>query len=373
MQSNLSDNSRINSNTILFTGGGSSGHVTPNLAIIKQCQDNGWNVFYIGSYQGIEKDIISRTPVPYKAIATAKLRRHLSWQNLLTPFRVLQGINQAYWYCRSLKPKVVFSKGGFVAFPVVIGAWLNRIPVIAHESDVTPGLANRLSFPFAKYICVTFKESVKYFNSSQKIIITGTPIRAELFEGNADKGLALCHFNKEKPVLLITGGGLGSDAINVAIRKILPKLLTQYQIIHLCGKGKTDPAFDNLNGYKQFEYLNEELADIFACTDCVVSRAGANTLYELLALRKPHLLIPLSKKASRGDQLINAKIFAEQGYSEVVNEEEIQNDDVLLTAIQKVFQDQNEISHKLNQYQLPNSLEIIYGLINQATQKLLEK
>ena len=355
-----------NNQTILFTGGGSSGHVTPNLAIINQCLAKGWHVSYIGSYQGIEKNIISRTQVPYTAITTAKLRRHLSWQNFLTPFQVLRGINQAFWYCRRLKPKVVFSKGGFVAFPVVIGAWLNRIPIIAHESDVTPGLANRLSFPFAKYICVTFQESKKYFNTLQKIKVTGTPIRPELFEGNADKGLSLCNFNKEKPVLLITGGGLGSDAINIAIRKILPELLQNYQLIHLCGKGKTDPAFDQQKGYKQFEYLNEELADVFACTDCVISRAGANTLYELLALKKPHVLIPLTKKASRGDQLINAKIFADQGYSEVVDEDNIQNDDILLSAINKVFQHKDEIINKLSHYELPNSVEIIYGLITQV-------
>ncbi len=355
-----------NSHTILFTGGGSSGHVTPNLAIMRHCQEHGWNISYVGSYQGIEKDIINRTQVPYTAITTAKLRRELSWQNLLTPFRVLRGIHQAFWLCRRLKPKVIFSKGGFVAFPVVIAAWLNRIPVIAHESDVTPGLANRLSFPFAKYICVTFKESVQYFKSQQKIIITGTPIRPELFKGNADKGLSLCQLNKEKPVLLITGGGLGSDTINVAIRKILPALINHYQIIHLCGKGKTDPAYDNQQGYKQFEYLNEDLADVFACTNCVVSRAGANTLYELLALRKPNLLIPLSKKASRGDQLINAKIFARQGYSEVIDEDHIQDKDALLSAINKLFKHKDETIIKLEKYELPHSVDIIYELINKV-------
>lgn len=349
--------------TILFTGGGSSGHVTPNLAIINYCQQKGWNVSYVGSYQGIEKEIIGRTHLPYTAITTAKLRRHFSWQNFLAPFKVLYGIHQAFWFCRRLKPHVVFSKGGFVAFPVVLGAWLNRIPVIAHESDVTPGLANRLSFPFAKFICVTFKESINYFKSQQKIKVTGTPIRPELFKGDANKGLALCHFNIEKPVLLIIGGGLGSDAINIAIRKILPKLLLQYQIIHICGKGKTDPAYDNYRGYKQFDYLNEELADVFACTDCVISRAGANTLYELLALKKPHVLIPLSKKASRGDQIINAQNFSQQGYSKVVTEESLNNDDNLLNTINDVFLHKNEIINKLNQFKIPQSVELIYELI----------
>ncbi len=348
---------------ILFTGGGSSGHVTPNLAIINYCQSQGWNASYIGSHQGIEKDIIGRTHLPYSAITTAKLRRHFSWQNFIAPFKVLYGIHQAFWHCRRIKPNIVFSKGGFVAFPVVLGAWLNRIPVIAHESDLTPGLANRMSFPFAKFICVTFKESVKYFKSQQKIKVTGTPIRAELFQGDAKKGLALCHFNNEKPVLLIIGGGLGSDAINNGIRNILPQLLSQYQIVHVCGKGKTNASFNDRIGYKQFDYLNEELADVFACTDCVISRAGANTLYEILALKKPNVLIPLSKKASRGDQIINAQNFAEQGYSKVITEESLKNSDILLNTINDVFQQKNEIINKLNQFNIPDSVRLIYELI----------
>lgn len=348
------------SHSILFTGGGTAGHVTPNLALINRVLADGWKVVYVGSYQGIEKEIIGRINLPYYGISTAKLRRYLSWQNLLTPFKVIQGIFQAYFLCRRLKPQIVFSKGGFVAFPVVFAAWLNRIPVVAHESDLTPGLANRLSFPFVQKICVTFPEGKKFFRQQEKVIVTGTPIRPELFTGQADKGRKLCGFNENKPVLMILGGGLGSDIINRSIRKILPQLLQQFQIVHLCGKGKTDPAFAQQPGYKQFEYLNEDLADVFACTDFVISRAGANTIYELLALKKPHILIPLSKKSSRGDQIANAENFAAKGISLVVTDEELQHADKLESTISNLLQQRTAIMDKIDHLSLPNSITLIY-------------
>lgn len=357
------------SRSILFTGGGSAGHVTPNLALIKRFQEAGWDIKYIGSTQGIEKDIISRTHLPYFSITTAKLRRHLSAENLLAPFKVLWGIAEAFLLCHRMKPQIVFSKGGFVAFPVVLGAWLNRIPVVAHESDLTPGLANRMSFPFVKRICVTFPEGKTCFKDEQKIVVTGTPIRQELLQGDANKGRHFCGFDNNKPILLVIGGGLGSENVNQAIRNILPQLLQQYQIVHLCGKGKTDSSFNQQVGYKQFEYLNEELADVFAAAQCVVSRAGANAIYELLALAKPHVLIPLSKKASRGDQLVNAAYFAKLGISTVIYEEQITENNKLLTAINSVFEQQETIKNRIKQLALPNSTELIYSLlVEQATQ-----
>lgn len=346
--------------TILFTGGGSAGHVTPNLALIKKCQVEGWQVFYAGSNDGIEKTIIDRINIPFFYVNSGKLRRHLTWKNLFTPFQVIKGIIAAFFLCRRLKPDVVFSKGGYVAFPIVFSAWLNRIPVIAHESDLTPGLANRLSFAFAQKICVTFPEGKNYFKNSEKVIVTGTPIRPEMLGGNAAAGKLFCGFDNDKAVLLIYGGGLGAANINRAIRQLLPKLLEQFHVIHLCGKGKTDPQFNKINGYKQFEYINEELADLLACANIVISRAGANSIYELLCLKKPHLLIPLSTKASRGDQIHNANYFANLGLSKVLLEEDM-TDKSLFESVMQIEQEQDAIHKKLQQFALPNSVEIIYN------------
>jgi UDP-N-acetylglucosamine--N-acetylmuramyl-(pentapeptide) pyrophosphoryl-undecaprenol N-acetylglucosamine transferase len=351
-----------NSKTILFTGGGSAGHVTPNLALIKKFLTEGWQVVYVGSINGIEKEIIAKTAVPYYGILSGKLRRYFSWQNFIDPFKVIAGFFQAFFLCRQLKPAVVFSKGGFVAFPVVFAAWLNRIPVVAHESDLTPGLANRLSFPFAKVICLTFPESKKYFKNQKKWVVTGTPLREELFLGDANKGRALCRFSAAKKIILVYGGGLGANAINKAVRDLLPKLLVDYQVVHLCGKGKLDSHFDNLSGYIQFEYLHDELPDVMACADLVISRAGANSLYELLALQKLHILIPLSTAGSRGDQIDNAKYFASLGLSQVIFEEEL-TPEKLLEKIHWLADHQAVVAQALQQFKLPNSVQLIKELL----------
>lgn len=351
---------------IIFTGGGSSGHVTPNIAIIQALREKNWDISYVGSKTGIEKILIEPLKIPYYSITTDKLRRQLTWRNLLIPFNLTQGLIEAFLLCRKLKPDLVFSKGGFVALPVVFGAWLNRIPVIAHESDLTPGLANRLSFPFAKKICVTFPEGKKYFKDSQKVMVTGTPIRKELFAGDANKGREFCGFSTAKPILLIMGGGLGSDVINKAIQRNLPRLLELFQIIHLCGKGKVNAELNNMEGYKQFAYITDELPDLLACADVVVSRAGANSLYELLVLRKPHLLIPLSKKASRGDQILNAQYFQQQGLSQVLFEEEL-TDEKLLVMLKELNANKTTIIEKLNDFAAPDSTKIICNIINELT------
>ena len=347
---------------IVFTGGGSAGHVTPNIALIEHFQQQGWQAFYIGSYTGIERDIIKPLAIPYYGIATGKLRRHFSWRTFLTPWQVLLGTLQAFKLCRSLKPDAVFSKGGFVAFPVVVAAWLNRIPCFGHESDLTPGLANRLSFAFLRKICLTFPEGANYFKNKQKIVITGTPIRLALLQGQAEQGLAFCQFTASKPVLLVYGGGLGAENINRTVRSVLTDLLKEFQVIHICGKNKLDNNFQDIMGYRQFEYLNAELANVLACASLVISRAGANSIYELLALKKLHILIPLSKKASRGDQICNADYFAKQGLSEVILEEALTGP-VLLATIEKVLGQEAAIQQRLSQYALPASVPLIYNLV----------
>lgn len=354
--------------TILFTGGGSAGHVTPNIALITKCLAAGWKVSYAGSKKGIESDIINRIQIPYYAISTGKLRRYFSWRTLIEPIVIMQGIIEAFFLCRRLKPSVIFSKGGFVAFPIVVGGWLNRIPIIIHESDLTPGLANKLSFPFANRICVTFPEGRRY-TPAKNSIVTGTPIRETLLKGNGEKGKALCGFDSHDPILLFLGGGQGSAMINQTVRSLLPTLRQSFQIVHLCGAGKVDHTLDGDSRYKQFDYLNEELADVLACADLVISRAGANTLYELLRLKKLHILIPLSKRASRGDQIANAHFFAQKGLSYVLEEQDL-NAESLNRLIHQVFADKTGYQARLINFSLPDSNQLIYKEILQLSNQV---
>lgn len=308
--------------TIAFTGGGSAGHVTPNLALISKLRESGWNVHYIGSTEGIERGIIQETGIPFHAISSGKLRRYFDLKNLKDPFKVIKGLWDAYRVLGRIRPQVVFSKGGFVSVPVVVAGWMRRIPVIIHESDMTPGLANKLSLPFATNICVTFPETMRHL-SADKAVCTGLPIREEVLNGSKASGRVLCDFHKQKPVLLIMGGSLGAKAINDAVRDRLKELLDRFQIVHLCGKGNVDSALESVRGYKQFEYVTHELPDLLALADIVISRSGSTSIYEFLALRKPMLLIPLSKQASRGDQIQNAESFRSSGYSDVIQEEQL--------------------------------------------------
>lgn len=351
---------------IVFTGGGTAGHVTPNLALIEILQNNDWQIDYIGSAEGVEKGMVSALNIPYHAVSSGKLRRYFSWKNFLDPLKIFWGIGQAYCLLRKLKTDIVFSKGGFVAFPIVVAAWLHRIPVIAHESDMTPGLANRLSFPFVDKICVTFAAAKNHFKKQQKVEVTGTPIRSQLFNGSRKKGLELCGFTTEKPCILVMGGSLGSVLLNATLRENLSTLCEHFQIIHLCGKGKIDHNLINKEGYCQFEYANEELADLFAASDLVISRAGANALCEILALAKPHILIPLSAKVSRGDQIQNARYFKEQGISVVVDEEKLTLQSLLM-SINEVNQHKEEIIAKIKALQVESAALKIIALIKEQT------
>ncbi|MFT4059486.1 MAG: undecaprenyldiphospho-muramoylpentapeptide beta-N-acetylglucosaminyltransferase [Legionella sp.] len=350
--------------SIVFTGGGTAGHVAPNMPLIREFTHKGWDVAYIGSAQGIEKEMIEPLKIPFHTVSSGKLRRYLSFKNLLDPFKIVLGIIQSFFLLNKIKPDVVFSKGGFVAFPVVVGAWLNRIPVVAHESDMSPGLANRLCFPFVNKICLTFDAAKNHFKSQEKIVVTGTPIREQLFTGNCEQGLALCGFNKEKPCLLAIGGSLGAGSINRSIRGALEELTQKYQVIHLCGKGKLEPLLNEFPGYKQFEYANEDLAHLFAATSVVVSRAGANSLYELLALGKPHILIPLSTQVSRGDQIQNARYFQGLGISIVIDDNSL-NAPVLVQALRHLESRQDEIINKIKDLDIKSATDKIAFIIEE--------
>jgi UDP-N-acetylglucosamine--N-acetylmuramyl-(pentapeptide) pyrophosphoryl-undecaprenol N-acetylglucosamine transferase len=308
--------------TIVFTGGGSAGHVTPNLALMHKLKQQGWDVKYIGSATGIEKEIIDREGVPFYPISSGKLRRYFDLKNIKDPFKVMKGVYESYRLLKRLKPAIVFSKGGFVSVPVVLGSRMNNIPVIIHESDMTPGLANKISIPFATKVCVTFPESLSHIKGG-KSVLTGLPIREHISSGKATRALQLCDFHSQKPVILVMGGSLGSQVLNQAVRANLGRLLQQFQIVHLCGKGNVSAELLSTRGYKQFEYLNEELPDVLAMTDLVISRAGATSIFEFLGLEKPMLLIPLSRQASRGDQILNAASFQKAGYADVIQEEDL--------------------------------------------------
>ena len=310
---------------IIMTGGGSAGHVTPNLALVPKLESLGFEIKYIGSKKGIENDIIKKANIPFYGISSGKLRRYFDVKNFSDPFKVIKGVGDAFRILSKEKPDIVFSKGGFVTVPVVIAASMKKIPVVAHESDFTPGLANKIAGRFCDKLCVTFPESLKYIEGN-KGILTGTPIREELFNGRAEIGKRFCNFKYDKETILIIGGSLGAKVINDTVRMDIERLLKEYNIIHLCGKNNLDDKLKNKEGYIQLEYVSEELPDLMAYADLVISRAGANAIFELLALQKPHILIPLSAKASRGDQVLNAKSFKKSGYSVVIEEEELTTD-----------------------------------------------
>ena len=320
---------------IVLTGGGTAGHVTPNIALLPSLQEAGYEITYMGSYDGIEKKLVEDFNLPYVGIATGKFRRYLDLKNLTDPFRVIKGFGEARKFLKEYQPDVVFSKGGFVSVPVVRAAATLGIPCIIHESDMTPGLANKLCIPVAKKVCCNFPETYKML-PSEKAVLTGSPIRAELAQGNKIAGLNLCGFTANKPVIMVMGGSLGAANVNKAVREALPLLLPKYQIVHLCGKGKLDESLLDTPGYKQFEYIKTELKDLFAMTDMVISRAGANAICELLALRKPNILIPLPAASSRGDQILNAKSFADQGFS-IVLEEEYLTTEVLIQKVDELY------------------------------------
>ncbi len=346
---------------IVLTGGGTAGHVTPNIALLPKLKDLGYDVSYIGSYDGIEKRLITDFDIPYYGIATGKFRRYFDLKNLTDPFRVLKGYSEAKKHLQTIKPDVVFSKGGFVSVPVVRAAAALKIPCIIHESDMTPGLANKLCIPIAKKVCCNFPETVTMIKG-EKAVLTGSPIREELTRGDKITALDFCGFTANKPVIMIIGGSLGAASINKTIRDALPRLLEDFQIVHICGKDKVDNMLLNTKGYKQFEYVKSELKDLFAIADLVVSRAGANSICELLALKKPNLLIPLSAGSSRGDQILNARSFEIQGFSLVIDDDDL-SEDLLVDKIHELYFTRHTFIEAMNKSSQLNSIRTITNLI----------
>ena len=352
---------------IAMTGGGTSGHVTPNIALLPELRKNGAEIIYIGTNDGIEHELIKKENIPFFGIQAGKLRRYIDIENIKDVSKICKGFFQAYKILKREKPDVVFSKGGFVSCPVVWAAAKLSIPVVLHESDYTPGLANKLSAPFASKICYAFPETAKYL-SNEKSVYTGLPVRSELQNGDVTKGKEFCGFTENKPILTIIGGSQGSAFLNDIVRANLKSLLEIFNICHICGKGKIDETLLNIDGYCQLEYVSKELKDIFAASEMFVSRAGATVVFELLSINKPMLLVPLSKKASRGDQILNASSFAKCGYAEYVEEENL-TVKVFFDKVLDVFKNKkNYINNQLNadiSKSTDKVLNVIYSVIKE--------
>ena len=349
---------------IVLTGGGTLGHVTPHLALIPHLKAAGYEVHYVGTEKGMEAEKIrSVSGVTYHAVKSGKLRRYFSWQNFIDPFKVLAGAVQSAALMGKIKPDVVFSKGGFVAVPVVFGAWLNRIPVVCHESDLTPGLANKLCKPFARKIATTFPECAAALGD--KAEMTGTPLRPELFSGSRAKGLSLFGFDGAKPILMMMGGSSGAQAVNKALREALPQLTAKFDVAHICGKGNLDESLAGVAGYTQVEFLDADLPDALAACDLVLSRAGANALCEFQALAKPLLLVPYPKGASRGDQILNAQSYEKRGLCRVLLQENM-TADTLVAALEKTWAERERLTAAVKAAPPADGTKRVLELIEEA-------
>ena len=352
------------SKRIVLTGGGTAGHVTPHLSLIPRLRERGYEIHYIGTEGGMEHQMIAAVPgVTYHAVKSGKLRRYFSVQNFIDPFKVVWGAFQSMGLMRRLKPDVLFSKGGFVSVPVVVGAWLCGVPAVCHESDLTPGLANRICARFAKKVATTFPECAQALGP--KGVATGTPLRPELFRGDRKAGLALAGFGGAKPVLLMTGGSLGAQSVNACLREALPELLPRMDVLHLCGKGNLDESLKDLPGYCQKEFLTNDMPDALAVADLVLSRAGSNTLSELLALRKPMLLVPYPLGASRGDQIENAKTYQRQGLARVLPQEEM-TPATLTAALLDLLRDRQTLEAAMEAYPVKDGTAKVLALIEEV-------
>ena len=347
---------------IVLTGGGTAGHVTPHLAILPHLLEEGYEVHYIGTEEGIEHQMMTMEGVTYHAVKSGKLRRYHDWKNFTDPFRVIAGAFQSARLMGRLKPHVCFSKGGFVSVPVVVGAWLHRVPTLCHESDLTPGLANRICARFARKVATTFPECAG--SLGKKGVCVGTPMRPALFAGSREKGLQLCGLTGDKPILMMMGGSSGAQSVNKALRDALPRLLETMDVVHLTGKGNLDESLSALPGYRQFEFLSDELPDVLACTDLVLSRAGSNAICEFQALKKPMLLVPYPKGASRGDQILNAESFRQRGLCHVLLQENMTADS-LYSAIMDLEKDKDQLTRNLTQAPPADGTQAVLRLIHE--------
>ena len=344
---------------IILTGGGTAGHVLPNITLLPYLQELGFDVYYVGSHGGIEQGLVEFSGIPYFGISSGKLRRYFDLRNFTDIFRIMKGVWDSNKILRRIKPDIIFSKGGFVVVPLIFAAKLRGIKVVIHESDLTPGLANRLVEPIANKVLVSFPETLKYV-PKKKSILTGIPVRADLASANKEDGLRFLEFLANgNPIMLVMGGSQGSAAINACVRGVLPRLLEQFRVVHLCGRGNRSGI--ELDGYKEYEMLNRDLSNVLKAADIVVSRAGANTLFEILALKKPNLLIPLTLGQSRGDQIINAESFRQRGFSVILDEEFLS--ERFLDEVSKLYISRDKYVEAMGKVELGDAAKEIVGAI----------
>ncbi len=352
---------------IVLTGGGTGGHVTPNIALIPKLVEAGYDVHYIGSYDGIERELITNVDdkynVKYYGISSGKLRRQITLKNIADAFKVIKGIGEALSLISGIKPDVIFSKGGYVTVPVVLASKMKKVPIVIHESDLTPGLANKIATPYASVVCTSFESTVNRVKNDN-VVCTGSPIRDEIFEGDRGMGLKIFKFKENKPIITLMGGSMGSKNLNETIRRIIVNnMLDDYNIVHLAGKDNIDESIE-CDNYKQFEYLHDELPHLFACTDLFLTRGGANAIFEIRALCIPNIIVPLSKKVSRGDQIQNAYEFKQNGYSEVIEEEKLTSE-LLISSINDVLTNKEKYINEMQKVGRKNTLDTLLECIKQ--------
>jgi len=298
---------------IVLCGGGTAGHIYPALALVDDLKK--FEIHYIGS-NGIEKEILKNYQnIVFHEIPSVKLQRKITVKNLLIPFKLFSAIKKAKQILSEIKPDIIFSKGGYVSLPVAFAGKKLGIKVISHESDLSMGLANKLILKKCDIMCTTFPQTM---NGHKKIVYTGQPLRKSVLSGNGN--FVKNMFPSSKPILLVIGGSQGAKFINEIVWANIDSLTKDFNVLHICGKGNKNRKIKNEN-YKQFEYVSN-IGDFYAGTSIAISRAGCGVISELKANKIPSLLIPLSKKCSRGDQVENAKLFSQYGYCEMLEEEE---------------------------------------------------
>ena len=346
-----------------FAGGGTAGHVLPAVPVMRALRERGVEIAYMGSAGGLEKRYLQDLEgIRFFGIASGKLRRYWSWRNLTDVIGVLRGIWQSFWLLGRIRPDVIFSKGGHLSFPVVLAGWLRRIPIVAHESDFSPGLANRLAMPLLDVLCTSFPiERPRRLRG--ELAYTGSPVRPELLAGSAARGRSLLRAPAGRPVVLVTGGSLGADALNAVIAAAAPELVATCCLAHVCGPGKLSGL--DLDGYRQFEFVGEDWGDLLAAADLVVSRAGANTLFELLTLGKPNLLVPLPARASRGDQIENAAFAAGAGFSRVILQEHL-DAGALVGAVNDMLAERERWLEQLARFEVPQTVQLLVELLQRT-------
>jgi UDP-N-acetylglucosamine--N-acetylmuramyl-(pentapeptide) pyrophosphoryl-undecaprenol N-acetylglucosamine transferase len=313
--------------TIVFTGGGTGGHVYPGIAVIERLRRE-WtgNILWVGSSKGMERAILEGRGIPFRGVPSGKLRRYFSLRTGIDAFRVLGGFFASLVLFIRVRPRAVFSKGGYVSVPPVYAARLLGIPVVSHESDFDPGLATLLNARCSRKVLVPYEDSADTFPPAlrDRIVVTGNPVREEMLSGSPDEGFRFLGFSRDKPVLLVVGGSQGAREINSLVRSVLEDLLRFCQVVHQMGPLEFEPL--EKPGYRAVPYLYGELPGVLAAADAVVSRAGAGALWEILAAGKPALLIPLRGPGTRGDQVRNAEYFRKIGAAMVLAEDAIDPD-----------------------------------------------